>query len=539
MSRRISGHNAPRVAPGPSRAVGNDALSGEAGFLRNVVELLYTELGQRGFAPDSQAQGSPLLEAAERMPAMIWYCDADDRVGFANGTAVQWIGADPVGRDVADVLPADLRARLAPCLDRAKRGEPAETELSVSGTDGRSRRIRVWLQPVGSEQAGFFAFAVDVSETRRLEQQLEATTIQREADLEEHAEQMRRVLDAVADAVLTVDADGAVRGANPAAEQLFGMSLVQMRGRHYAALLPEFAAISVETLFERSRAARGLDADAADGEGRRIPVHLTISVSADTRRKQFILAVRDFTAIRAAQQRSLASERLAAIGETMTALAHESRNALQRIQSCLTLLQLRADSGEMQELIDDMQDAQDQLQRLYEEVNNFAAPIALSPEPVDLKGVLERTWEELELTWNGKRLQFSCVDHAGVRVSVDRARISQVFRNLLENAIDASEPGGEIRAELKRAQPADAEPVIAVAIEDAGSGIGPDAMERVFDLLYTTKRGGTGMGLAIARRIVNEHGGTIELDSKPGEGTTVTVRLPLDGAGCDGRDDGL
>lgn len=538
MSSGKSGHNASPAVPSPSRSTRSDLLSGDTGFLRSVADLLYAELEQRGVASGSEERGSPLLEAAQRMPAMIWYCDRDNRIGFANATTLQWFAADAAGRDVADVLPADLYVRLAPYLDRAKGREPVETELSLAGPDGLSRRVRVWLQPVRCAEAGFFAFAVDVSERMRLEQQLQATAVQREADLEEQAEQMRRVLDAVADAALTVDADGSVRGANPAAERLFGMSLARMQHRNYTTLLPKFTGVSIETLFERSRARRGLDADACDADGRRIPIHVTISVSADPRRAQFILAVRDFTAIRAAQQRSLASERLAAIGETMTALAHESRNALQRIQSCLTLLQLRTESPETQELIDDMQDAQDQLQRLYEEVNNFAAPMPLSPEPVDLGAVLERTWQELELTWQAKSLQFLCADRTrGTLVSVDRARISQVFRNLFENAIDASGPGGQIRAQVTREQRSDAQPVVAVAINDAGSGMPADVMEHVFDLLFTTKRGGTGMGLAIARRIVHEHDGAIELHSTPGRGTTATVRLPLDGNARAEQDD--
>ena len=298
-------------------------------------------------------------------------------------------------------------------------------------------------------------------------------------------------------------------------------------GGDAAELLPEDLYARLAPYLERARNGEAVETEistaAEDGQTRRLKVWLR-PFDGDER-GIFAFAV-DVT--ERASRRLLASERFAAIAETMTALAHESRNALQRIQSCLTLLQLRSESSETQELIDDMQGAQDHLQRLYDEVNKFAAPMLLRPGIVDLGVVLNRAWSETESMWQAKRLQFSCVDHTGgASVSVDPERIGQVFRNLFENAIDASAPDGRIRAVVTLEQ-IDARPAVRVVVEDAGAGIPADVRERAFDLLFTTKRDGTGMGLAIARRIVDEHGGAIRLDSVPGQGTAVTVLLPCE-----------
>jgi two-component system sensor kinase FixL len=461
--------------------------------------------------------------AADRVRAWVWVCDRGGRVRFANRSFADRVAAKPVGRLLRDVLPDAEYRQLASCIERALRGEPAEVELPRSDAGGGGR-VRVWLAPVGD--GGYAGFGVDVGTSDDAGSRSRPSGDR--GGIDAQIDQVRRVLDTVADAALRVDESGSIQGANPAAGSLFGVSPRELEGNHYSTLLPGFVDGPMRTLYERSRAAGGLDASPRHADGHAIPVHLTISDLGYAERKQYIIAVRDFTAIRAAQQRLLASERLAAIGETMTALAHDSRNALQRIQSCLTLLQLRSESSEVQELIDDMQDAQDQLQRLYDEVNNFAAPMPLQIEEAELCELLDQTWQELSLNWRKKQLAFSCEDSTGgVRARIDPVRMEQVFRNLLENAIDASLPGGSIRAAVGLER-VDGRPVVRLTLEDDGAGMPSDVRDRVFDLLFSTKDGGTGMGMAIARRIVHEHGGDIELDSRPGNGTTVVVRLPHD-----------
>lgn len=218
------------------------------------------------------------------------------------------------------------------------------------------------------------------------------------------------------------------------------------------------------------------------------------------------------------------TERLAAIEETSTVLAHESRNALQRIQACLTLLRLRSDHG-AQELIDDMEDALGQLQRLYEEFRMFAAPLPLNRRKVNLEKLLHRTWQELEMQWQPKGLRFILRRSDGVdaSASVDPARLGQVFMNVLENAVQASPENAEIVASVARAGARSAG--VAITIQDRGPGVSAAHRARAFDPLYTTKPGGTGMGLVIAERIVREHGGHIALEDGRA-GACVRIVLP-------------
>jgi PAS domain S-box-containing protein len=333
------------------------------------------------------------------------------------------------------------------------------------------------------------------------------------------------ILDAVADCIVIVDEVGTVVDINAAAERVLGGAAQDAIGQPLERWIPALEPLlPPEKMLQRSTGQGGLDADVQGRAGERIPVHITVSKSVKDGAKQYVLAIRDFSAVQQAQNRLLETERLAAIGETMTALAHESRNALQRMQSCLTLLRMRCDDG-VRELIDDMEDAQDQLQRLYEEVRSFAAPLQLKLRKVDLHRLLDKTWEQLRVQWEPKRLSWTVRRAADVDtvLRVDAARLGQVFMNVLENAIQASPEGAEVFAEIENADATNA--AVAISIQDEGPGIPESLRLRVFDLLYTTKQGGTGMGLVIAQRIVREHRGQITLEDAS-IGARVRIALP-------------
>jgi PAS domain S-box-containing protein len=336
------------------------------------------------------------------------------------------------------------------------------------------------------------------------------------------------MLDAVADGILLVDETGTVVDMNPAAEDLFGATAIDLSQMAIEDLLPEVASLlPISALHEKSRQRGGIDATARRSDGTQSPVHVNVSVSREIRQRHYILVLRDFRQIVAAQRRNLETGRLLAIGETITALAHESRNALQRMQSCLSLIKLRVGS-DVGEFIDDMQEAQDQLQQLYEEIRSFAAPMQLDLQPTDVRSLLKKTWRQLRVLSadRGVTWSLSGADDLDAVVHADSRRLGQVFRNILENAIEASPEGGRIAARLAESDEGGRR-MLRIAIEDEGSGIAEDGAGKIFDLLFTTKPDGTGMGLAIAARIVREHDGTILVERSPElGGASLIVLLP-------------
>jgi signal transduction histidine kinase len=229
------------------------------------------------------------------------------------------------------------------------------------------------------------------------------------------------------------------------------------------------------------------------------------------------------------QRKNVQSERLAAIGQTMAGLAHESRNALQRSKACLEMLALEVeDRPSALDLIARIQRAQDHLTTLYEEVRQYAAPINLRREPCDLGESWRETWADLAHLHIAKNIRLC--EHGSkinLRCQIDRFAIGQVWRNIFENAIHVSAESGQIAVQCAEVA-IDGRAAVRIGIADEGPGMTADQRERIFEPFFTTKTKGTGLGMAIAHRIVSSLGGTIGVAVHDGPGAEITVVLPRD-----------
>lgn len=237
-------------------------------------------------------------------------------------------------------------------------------------------------------------------------------------------------------------------------------------------------------------------------------------------------------------ERLVQAERLAALGEAMAGLTHESRNALARSQSNLERLarRLKGDD-ELLQLIDGALRANDDIQRQFEEVRDYAAHIHLRKEPIDLTAVIQAAWEELANERKGRqamlRVRQTDLD---LNCEVDPYVLRHAFRNILDNALAACDDPVEIDVEFSVAGTAGA-PALQIAIRDNGPGLPPEVNDRAFDAFFTTKTRGTGLGLAIVKRSIEAHGGqvvfrpqrTINSDSQNGSarsGAEIIITLP-------------
>jgi signal transduction histidine kinase len=235
----------------------------------------------------------------------------------------------------------------------------------------------------------------------------------------------------------------------------------------------------------------------------------------------------DITERKRSQERALQTERLAAIGQMMTGLAHESGNALARSQSCLEMLTWEVeDRPEALDLIGRIQKAQDHLRQLYEEVRSYAAPLKLDREVWDVAIVCRQAWENLALLRQGRDadLQWD-TQRADLDCAIDPFRLEQVFRNILENSLAAC--ADPVRVTFATADLTwNNRPALRVSVRDNGPGLSPEQRQRIFDPFYTTKTKGTGLGMAIAKRIIEVHGGQIAVGVSPGPGAEIIITLP-------------
>ena len=234
----------------------------------------------------------------------------------------------------------------------------------------------------------------------------------------------------------------------------------------------------------------------------------------------------DITPLKEAQRRALQAERLAAIGQIATGLAHEGRNALQRGQACLEMLARQVgDRPVALDLVAGIQEAQDDLHRLYEEVRGYAAPIILQRRACRIGDLLREAWVRLEPSRGGREALLRDRGEPDLTCSVDAFRFIQVFRNILDNALAAVHDPVEIDVEWSEAEMA-GQPAVVIVIRDNGPGLTPEQRCKLFEPFYTTKSQGTGLGMAIVKRIIDAHEGKIAAVPDDGRGATIQIILP-------------
>jgi two-component system nitrogen regulation sensor histidine kinase NtrY len=226
-------------------------------------------------------------------------------------------------------------------------------------------------------------------------------------------------------------------------------------------------------------------------------------------------------------ERAAAAERVAAWREVARRLAHEVKNPLTPVAMSVETLRdawsRRHPDFEaiFQEGTSAIAEEVRRLARIVDEFGRFARLPAPEPGPVVAEELLSSVLS-LYPARDGEITVEREIEPGLPPVRADRDQIAQVLHNLVKNALDAARPRGRVRVRASR----DGDEIL-LSVSDDGAGIRPEDMNRIFEPYFTTKGGdGTGLGLAIAQRIAREHGGRIDVDSRPGDGATFTVRLP-------------
>jgi PAS domain S-box-containing protein len=359
------------------------------------------------------------------------------------------------------------------------------------------------------------------------------------ADLKSYTD---NILTSLTNGIVTVDLDGRVVTLNPAAEMMTGFFAGEVVGRYCTEVFAQTAELG-ELLMETIASRTPTPAVATTlhrRNGRTLPVELSAAPLKGGEGKDLgvIAIVRDVTVVRELEGRLRRSDRLAALGELAAGLAHEIRNPLTSLLTFSRHLTRRFDDEQFRAKFQSVVPRElERINRIVERLLELSRPSRLSFAAVRVPALLERAVE----------LYAHELESRPVHVTRDYARdlptlwadaeaLYQVLVNLLRNALDAMPSGG--RLALRTAW--DAEHValpgrrraaggrrVRIEIEDTGVGIPPGDADRVFNPFFTTKAGGTGLGLALTHKIVEDHGGSIDFRSAPGGGTVFRIVLPL------------
>jgi signal transduction histidine kinase len=230
--------------------------------------------------------------------------------------------------------------------------------------------------------------------------------------------------------------------------------------------------------------------------------------------------------LREAEAQVRRAERLAAIGQLTAGLAHELRNPLGTIKASADMLERNLPAGDAiaQELAGYISSEVDRTNSLVSRFLDFARPLEIRRAPADLNDVTAAAVAAArrDASQSGVAMDFR-PSAKPIVIPIDAELMERVFFNLILNAIQASPDGGTVKVETSLRDTS-----ACVDVTDRGHGIEPDQRESIFNPFFTTKVSGTGLGLAIVAKIVGEHRGKIDVESKPGEGSTFRVCLPTE-----------
>ncbi len=345
-------------------------------------------------------------------------------------------------------------------------------------------------------------------------------------DLRELQALNENIVRSMADGMVTIDPDGRIGAFNSAAEEITGLKFEEVRGRALGEIfdLPELRG-SLEAGISQTAPYRCEIPFAR--EDRALTLGLTISPLKDEKGDYggLLCMFQDVTLIKKMEAEIKKKDRLAAIGEMSAGMAHEIRNPLASLSGSLQILKEELSlSGDNLNLMDIALNEMERLDRIVTEFLIYAGPKMPAMEECDMAQIIRETANLIKSggkSEEGVELVLD-VPEEPVRILADQGQMRQVLLNLALNAVQSLSGPGTVTIKLIQNNRD-----VSIIVEDNGSGIPKEDMDKIFYPFYSTKEGGSGLGLSIVYRIVEDHGGRINVESHPGKGSRFMVKIPV------------
>ncbi|HKP45347.1 MAG TPA: ATP-binding protein [Pyrinomonadaceae bacterium] len=336
-----------------------------------------------------------------------------------------------------------------------------------------------------------------------------------------------RIVESIRSGVVTTDLDGRIYTFNGAAEEITGYKERDVRGQDASIFFGEIKHIIASSLdIHASQTAPRFEADCLTADGLRLRLGFTIAplFSEAGQTTGTVISFQDLTHIRALEETSRRQDRLAAIGRMAASIAHEIRNPLAAMRGSIQMLRadMHGDSSQT-ELMEIILRESDRLNRIISDFLSYARPRSIVQSRVDVGELLEQTFRLLRHSAeiSAAHAIEEEIPATPLLIDADSEQLQQVFWNLSRNALQAMPGGGKLRATVE----ANSNQRLRITFSDTGRGMTPDQVEHLFEPFSSTT-GGTGLGLSIVYQIIRDHGGTINVRSREGHGTTIAIELP-------------
>lgn len=347
--------------------------------------------------------------------------------------------------------------------------------------------------------------------------------------LEQTEDYTRQVVASMANGLLSIDTHGRIVSFNRLALELLGLQESDVRGLNLNTIV-DFQACGIDQILAHSRPILDRDIQHRSNKtNEMIPLSLTATPILDEsdQCKGAVIVLRDLREIKQLEEKVRRAEKLAAIGKLAAGVAHEIRNPLSSIRGFAQFFrQSLKDKPRQLEYAQTMVAEVDRINRVVTDLLTFAGPTKAEPVPTDITEIVEHCVRLVQADSESRNITIQQNIFDLSKIPLDSNQITQALLNLLLNAMQSVEPGGtiEIGAALK---PSEAR--LEIWVEDNGTGIEHDKLDKIFDPFYTTRDKGTGLGLTIVHKIVENHQGEIRAESPPvgkRRGCRFTISLP-------------
>ncbi|MGO9952178.1 MAG: PAS domain S-box protein [Dissulfurispiraceae bacterium] len=505
-----------------------EGLKDEFGELASSFNEMARELtGNMKKLSESEKRYRMLFESAADAIFIIDAEGADSgRIVTLNGAAAEMHGYtkdDMIGMSIGDLDTLEDAAAVPDRIDRMIRGEWLKEELTHKKKDGTEFPVEVsagLLELDGHKY--ILAFDRDITERKKVEEALRLSE-----------EKFSKAFWASPDWItISMIDEGQYIEVNDAFERLSGYRRNEVIG-HTSTELGIWAdpkeRESIVAELKKKGALKNREVHFRTKSGNILTMLRSSEIIDYGGISCTISVTRDVTELRKAELMMQRAEQLKTVAEIAVGLAHEIKNPLAGMKAAMEVLHAEgACSEDGSEILVKVISEIRRIEMLLKDLLNFARPPKPQLDIVDINPLLDATLElsanKISIQSRGKVAVVRDFDESLPPVMVDGMQMRQVFVNLFLNAIDEMPGGGTLTVRTSHEKVSS---LVKIEVADTGKGIDADAIGKIFQPFFTTKAKGTGMGLAISKRLIEDHGGTITLSNVPEGGTLFTVRIPV------------
>lgn len=516
-------------------------IHGEDGTFFGIGAFAQDVTEARAAERQIRDQKEQLREMADALPAQIVYLTRDLRIGFINRTAAQWWGVkreDVIGRELRNIRGAGRFDPFFRSIEKVFEGEPVVLETQMECADGKTRQVDRRYVPsrdANGNVIGVYGMSIDITETRAAER-----------ELSRQRERIQSMADALPAKIIYITRDHKIGFINRTAEQWWGCTKEDLVGRPISAVPSEEHYLSflrhADRIFSGEAAAVEVEIACADGVTRRIDRRYVPHRDADGHVVGVYGMSIDVTEQHAVAERLRQSQKMEAVGNLTGGIAHDFNNMLLAVGGNLEFLEEELETAADGQSIRFVRNARKGISRaadLTARLLAFSRRQTLRPANVEIVSLFGEVRELLRRTLPENIDIRTEVSIEGGRVKIDSSQLESTLLNLAINARDAMPDGGGLTFRIGRvaveaaagpASPARAAgDYIRIQVQDTGCGMEPKVVEQAFEPFFTTKEigQGTGLGLSMVLGFVEQSGGFVEIDSTVGQGTTVSLFLPV------------